>query len=115
MPTVRGSRIGFINNSSTATLALPAGAAAGDYCLLFTQHAELADPASVPSWHAIDNQEINGIAGAAFETVLTAHDISVGSVTVGFGDNYNRASATALSRSSPLSARPPVAAPSSPA
>jgi hypothetical protein len=83
--SLRGSGAAYINNAESGSIAFPAGAAAGDYCVLFAEHGALVDQPF--GWRVIDSSRNGALAGAAFEKVLTAADIAAGSVSVGFGSD----------------------------
>lgn len=84
-PTVRATNIlGF--NSNTATIALPAGTIAGDVVFLFASSGW--NVGNVAGWTVFDNQTGSNTNGAILAKVMTAADITAGSVTVAFGGSY---------------------------
>jgi hypothetical protein len=91
--TVRGTSLAYTGNVSTYTLALPAGAAAGDICYVLAGHgfaiSSVASGGSgTTAWTQIDNLAGSNYNGATYAKVLDAADVSSGSVTVNFGGSY---------------------------
>lgn len=83
---IRGSRIAYVNNASSGTLALPSGSISGDLMILYAGHGW---GASTPSgWTSLNNLTGSNFNGALFSKVLSTGDITTGSVTVGFAGTY---------------------------
>lgn len=86
MASLRATRIVYVNNANSGTIALPAGSATGDTCYLF---AESGYAVSTPAgWTAVDIAGGTNVNGAVFKRTLTADDITTGSVTVSFTGAY---------------------------
>lgn len=88
---VRGTGVQYVNNANTTSIALPAGAVAGDMCYVIGGHgfnvSSLVSSSATP-WSQIDNLAGSGYNGATYAKVLEAADISAGAVTVNFGGAY---------------------------
>lgn len=83
--TIRGSIIQSAN-SSTFTVTWPVGTLAGDLAIIYAGHGfSLLNPAG---WIIIDNQAGSNANGAIWAKVLTAGDISTGSVVVSSSSAY---------------------------
>lgn len=84
---VRAVSYGYVNNSGTITVALPAGTTAGDTLVIFGCHGyQVNTPSGFDQslWTNIGN-----FNGAAFvKIVATAADVTAGSVTVTFTGGY---------------------------
>lgn len=90
MPTtsisVRGSRATWVNNANSIAFSLPPSSAAGDLCVIEASHGW---GVTTPSgWVQLFNQTGSNTNGAAFCRLLTAADISTGSVTISFAGTY---------------------------
>jgi hypothetical protein len=86
MVAVRGSGIAYISAANEASIALPGGATAGDECLVLVHHPD--GVVDVPPLGFVPIEESVG-RGAAFRCNLTAAQISIGTVDVGFnGADY---------------------------
>jgi hypothetical protein len=83
---VRGSRISYVNNASSIAFSFPASSAAGDLCVICTEHGFQANaPTGWMTYNASTGTNING---SVFAKILTAADISAGTVTITFGGGY---------------------------
>lgn len=86
MLTVRGSNSGYVNNTNTGTVTLPAGSAAGDNIVVFASHAyQVNTPAG---FTLISNNNQANYNYGVFTKTLTSGDITTGSVTVTFTGSY---------------------------
>lgn len=83
---VRASSIVAINTNSYA-YPFPTGSAAGDSCVISVGHGWAVNvPAGWTQLHKLDGSNTNG---ATFWKLLTAADITAGSVTITFAGSYN--------------------------
>lgn len=85
-PTLRGSDLVYVNNTSSQGINLPAGSAAGDRAVLFASHGYGVN--AVSGWTSLDSSGGSNINGAVFTKILDSADITAGSVTVTFGGSY---------------------------
>lgn len=84
--SVRGSNLAYVNNANSGSVTLPGGSAAGDRCVIMAAHGwDVVAPAG---WELIENLTGTNINGAAYQKLLSAGDITAGSVTVSFGGTY---------------------------
>jgi DUF971 family protein len=72
----------YVNNSGSGTLTLPTGAAAGDDVILIASHGTQANTPT--GWDLIENTNQANYNSAVFARVLTAADVTAGSVLVTF-------------------------------
>jgi|SRR5215472_2774156 len=89
------------SSASSYTLTFPSGAAAGQLAFVFGGHAYNINTPS--GWTALDNTSAAQISGIMVCKILSAGDISTGSVTITTGGSYNGVWAVVLiSGASPL-------------
>lgn len=85
-PTIRASNIQSASAASY-TVTWPAGTIAGDVVIIFGGHAfAFNNPAG---WTILDNQTGTNFGGAAWVKVMTAGDITAGSVTITTTGSFN--------------------------
>jgi len=85
-PTIRSSNIQSSNNSSY-TVTWPTGTIAGDIVFIFGGHAfGFNNPAN---WAVFDNQTGGNFNGVVLAKVMTAADITAGSVTITTAGGFN--------------------------
>jgi hypothetical protein len=85
-PSVRAANIQS-SSSGSYTVTWPAGTVAGDVVIIFADHAwSLNNPAG---WTVFDNEVGSSANGMVIGKVMTAADISAGSVTITTGGVYN--------------------------
>lgn len=102
--TLRSSSIQQGGAVSSFAATLPAGAAAGDTCFLFTGGAWGTSTVG-SGWTRLDNMQGGNYNGAVYYKVLTAGDISTGTVTVTFAGSANATVAMACFNGSPRGIR----------
>jgi hypothetical protein len=90
MPTasisVRGSRLSHVNNANSIAFSFPTGSAEGDFCVIMVEHGFAV---TLPSgWNQRNNATGSNVNGMAFSKILTAADITAGSVTISFSGTY---------------------------
>lgn len=84
-PTLRATN-SIVQNSSSTNLAWPAGTVAGDVVILYSQHGfSVNTPAG---WIVVDSNNTTTVQGCVFAKIMTAADITAGSVTVTFTGGY---------------------------
>lgn len=84
---VRGSRLTHVNNASSISFALPAGSQKGDSCVLFAAHG-FSISGGPTGWNKLNASTGSNVNGAAYQKILTAADITAGTVTVTFSGAY---------------------------
>jgi hypothetical protein len=85
-PVRRASAIYQFSASSYAA-AFPVGSLAGDLCVIASNHGwNINTPAG---WTSVSNLAGSNTNGGAFYKVLTAGDISTGSVTISYGGSFD--------------------------
>lgn len=85
---IRSSASGSANATS-ANIALPVGATAGDLCVLFIGCGYALSSVSSASWNILDNKQGANWNGAIVWAILTAADVTAGTVTVTMQGSYN--------------------------
>jgi len=86
LAAIRGSRLAYVNNTSSVALTLPTGSVAGDLMVIFAGHGFGVNTPS--GWTVRDASAGSNYNGGTFSKVLSAGDISTGSVTVSFTGSY---------------------------
>jgi len=82
-PIIRATRPAIFLNSDTVVVPWPTGTLEGDTVFIFTAHGWNAiDPSG---WTVLRNDPGSFINGAVYQKVMTAGDISAGSVTINYG------------------------------
>jgi hypothetical protein len=84
--SVRQSRISHVVNTNSIAFSFPTGSQAGDLCVIFTEHGFVTTTPS--GWLQLSNLTGSNVNGACFHKILTAADISTGSVTISFSGSY---------------------------
>lgn len=86
MLSLRGQNSAYVNNSSSGTVALPAGCVAGDNVVVFaTQAWQVNTPAG---YGLISNNNQANYNYGVFTKTLTSADITTGTVTVTFTGTF---------------------------
>jgi hypothetical protein len=75
-----------VNNVSSCVMTLPTGSAAGDRIFIFAQHGYAAS--FLNDNVLLVSQTGSNINGQVWEKILTAADISTGSITISFAGAY---------------------------
>jgi hypothetical protein len=84
---VRAVSFGYVNNTNTKTVALPAGTAAGDTLVVFGVHGyQVNTPTGFDASLSTNVGNYNG--GTYMKVPVTAADVTAGSVTVTFAGSY---------------------------
>jgi len=106
-PTVRAYNIQS-SSSSSYTVTWPTGTVAGDVVLIFGEHGwTFANPAG---WIVLDNQSGSNTSGFVIAKIISASDITAGSVTITTSGVYNGVlAAVAITGSSMTGIRTPPA------
>jgi hypothetical protein len=86
MATIRATSFVWVNNASSGTVALPAGAAAGDSLLLFVGHGYQVNTPT--GFTLLENTNQGFYNGGVYQKILVAADITAGNVTVTFAGVY---------------------------
>jgi hypothetical protein len=81
LPSIRGSAIQAASTGSSPTIAFPAGSAAGDLAIIFVG-SSWAMSATPANWILIDQKSGTNWNGSVIAKILTASDITSGSVTI---------------------------------
>jgi hypothetical protein len=84
LPTIRGSAIQAASSGSSLAITWPAGSAAGDLAIIFVG-GNWAMSATPTNWSLVDQKSGSNWNGAVIAKILTASDITAGSVTVTMG------------------------------
>lgn len=84
-PTIKNSAIYFLN-SSTINANFPVGSAAGDICVVGTNHAFAATTPA--GWTSLSNLAGANTNGAAFFKILSSADIASGHVTINYAGSF---------------------------
>lgn len=83
---VRATSFVYVNNSNTGTVTLPAGSTAGDWLVLLVAHGFAVNTPA--GYDLIENTNQGFYNGGCYAKVLTAGDITAGSVTVTFTGTF---------------------------
>ena len=86
--SIRGTSKTWVNNTNSASIALPTGSAAGDRMFIFGHHGWFLGSNPPYPWAQMDTLSGSNVSGAWYEKVLTPADITAGSVTIGFGGSW---------------------------
>jgi hypothetical protein len=84
--SVRATTLVHVNNVSSCVMTLPTGSAAGDRIFIFAQHGYAAS--FLNDNVLLVSQTGSNINGQVWEKILTAADISTGSITISFAGAY---------------------------
>ena len=84
-PTIRNVNA-IVQNTASTTLALPTGTVAGDVVFLYAEHGYSIN--AISGWTIFRQDNTTTVQGALFAKIMTAADITAGSVTVTFTGTY---------------------------